>query len=125
MYCVTILTMLTFFFLLFRLHRMCVLNQNIFIARCQVYLITPTYARYTQKVDLYRMCYTLRLVPNVIWIIVEDAEEKTDLVRILYALSFRCNSLNGIVFNGVAPQCIANDRLAMFVCVKRFGIIMI
>eukprot|EP00041_Stephanoeca_diplocostata_P014061 m.252347 g.252347 ORF g.252347 m.252347 type:complete len:332 (+) comp19564_c0_seq2:189-1184(+) len=46
-----------------------------------VYLITPTYARYTQKVDLYRMCYTLRLVPNVIWIIIEDAEEKTELVK--------------------------------------------
>ena len=45
-----------------------------------VYVITPTYARPTQKADLIRLCYTLRLVPNVHWVIVEDADTPTALV---------------------------------------------
>eukprot|EP00035_Acanthoeca_spectabilis_P034596 m.30040 g.30040 ORF g.30040 m.30040 type:complete len:400 (+) comp6749_c0_seq2:1125-2324(+) len=45
-----------------------------------VYIITPTYSRPTQKADLIRLCYTLRLVPNVHWIVVEDADTVTPLV---------------------------------------------
>jgi len=53
-----------------------------------VYVITPTYARPTQKADLIRLCYTLRLVPNVHWIVVEDAIAKTQLVTRVLA---QCN----------------------------------
>ena len=45
-----------------------------------VYVITPTYARWTQKADLTRLCQTLMHVPNLYWIVVEDSEEKTRLV---------------------------------------------
>lgn len=46
-----------------------------------IYAITPTYKRYVQKAELTRISQTLKLVPNVHWIVVEDSEEKTDLVR--------------------------------------------
>ncbi|VEN36155.1 unnamed protein product [Callosobruchus maculatus] len=46
-----------------------------------IYAITPTYYRYVQKAELTRISQTLKLVPNVHWIVVEDAEEKTNLVR--------------------------------------------
>ena len=45
-----------------------------------IVVITPTYARRTQKIDLTSMCHTLMLVPNVIWIIIEDADKPTGLV---------------------------------------------
>jgi hypothetical protein len=41
------------------------------------YVITPTYARATQKPDLLRMCYTLTLAPHVHWIVVEDSPNRT------------------------------------------------
>ena len=43
-------------------------------------MITPTYARWTQKADLTRLSQTLMHVPKFHWILVEDSEEKTDLV---------------------------------------------
>lgn len=46
-----------------------------------IYAITPTYKRYVQKAELTRISQTLKLVPNIHWIVVEDSEEKTDLVR--------------------------------------------
>lgn len=45
-----------------------------------VFAVTPTYTRYTQKVDLTSLCYTLQHVANLIWIVVEDAMQKTSLV---------------------------------------------
>ena len=45
-----------------------------------IYLITPTYSRLVQKAELTRLSQTLRLVPNVHWILVEDSERKTQLV---------------------------------------------
>lgn len=45
-----------------------------------VYVITPTYKRYTQKADLTRLSQTLLHVPRLHWIVVEDSEEKTGLV---------------------------------------------
>ena len=45
-----------------------------------IYMITPTYARWTQKADLTRSSQTLMHVPNFHWILVEDAEKKTELV---------------------------------------------
>ncbi len=40
----------------------------------RIYVVTPTYARATQTADLTRLAQTLRLVPAVHWIVVEDAE---------------------------------------------------
>ena len=45
-----------------------------------IFIITPTYKRLTQKIDLTSMCYTLMHVPNVVWIIIEDAPKPTQLV---------------------------------------------
>lgn len=46
-----------------------------------IYVVTPTYARYVQKAELTRLSHTLMLVPNLHWIIVEDSDWATDLVR--------------------------------------------
>lgn len=45
-----------------------------------VYMITPTYARWTQKADLTRLCQTLMHVRQIHWIVVEDAVSPTPLV---------------------------------------------
>jgi len=45
-----------------------------------IFIITPTYKRLTQKVDLTSLCHTLMHVPNLHWIVVEDSEQRTDLV---------------------------------------------
>ena len=45
-----------------------------------IFIITPTYKRSTQKVDLTSMCHTLMHVPNVVWIVIEDAPKPTQLV---------------------------------------------
>ncbi|CAG9765467.1 unnamed protein product [Ceutorhynchus assimilis] len=52
-----------------------------------IYCITPTYWRYVQKAELTRISQTLKLVPNVHWIVIEDALEKSNLVRNLIAES--------------------------------------
>lgn len=46
----------------------------------KIYLITPTHTRLEQKADLTRLSYTLRHVPNIHWIVVEDSTTKTGLV---------------------------------------------
>lgn len=55
-----------------------------------IYVITPTYARWTQKADLTRMCSTLMHVPNVHWIIIEDSEKKTALVTKMLSGKYSC-----------------------------------
>lgn len=45
-----------------------------------IYFITPTYKRLTQKADLTRLAQTLLHVPKLHWILVEDSNQKTDLV---------------------------------------------
>ncbi|XP_025108527.1 galactosylgalactosylxylosylprotein 3-beta-glucuronosyltransferase 3-like isoform X1 [Pomacea canaliculata] len=47
----------------------------------KAYVITPTYQRPTQEADLLRLCYTLMQAPHVWWIIVEDSDDKTELVQ--------------------------------------------
>lgn len=42
--------------------------------------VNPTNGRLEQKADLTRLSYTLRLVPNIHWILVEDLPRKSDLV---------------------------------------------
>ena len=46
-----------------------------------IYAITPTVKKLVQKADLTRLSYTLKWVPNLHWIIIEDAEEKSDMVE--------------------------------------------
>ena len=50
-----------------------------------IYVITPTYARTTQKPDLTRTAQSIMLARNVHWIVVEDANNKTCFVRELLA----------------------------------------
>ena len=45
-----------------------------------IFAITPTHARVTQKVDLTSLCQTVMHIPNFVWIIIEDSEERTPLV---------------------------------------------
>ncbi|GLV39292.1 Glucuronyltransferase P [Carabus blaptoides fortunei] len=45
-----------------------------------LYIITPTYRRPEQIPELTRMSHTLMLVPNLYWLVIEDAKEKTPLV---------------------------------------------
>ena len=45
-----------------------------------IYVITPTYTRFTQKADLTRLSQTFLHVPKLHWIVVEDSNNKTDLV---------------------------------------------
>ena len=40
------------------------------------FVITATYKRLTQKVELVRFSQVLRQVPNILWIVVEDSENK-------------------------------------------------
>uniref|UniRef100_A0A0N4ZWN8 Galactosylgalactosylxylosylprotein 3-beta-glucuronosyltransferase n=1 Tax=Parastrongyloides trichosuri TaxID=131310 RepID=A0A0N4ZWN8_PARTI len=44
----------------------------------RIIFITPTYKRFTQKADLVRLSQTLINVPNILWIVVEDADEKNE-----------------------------------------------
>lgn len=45
-----------------------------------IYLITPTYTRLEQKAELTRFSHTIMLVRNVHWIVIEDSEQKSQLV---------------------------------------------
>ena len=46
-----------------------------------VFVITPTYTRHTQKVDLLTLCHSLSLSrTQVKWIVVEDSKTPTPLV---------------------------------------------
>ncbi|XP_070500308.1 galactosylgalactosylxylosylprotein 3-beta-glucuronosyltransferase P isoform X1 [Chironomus tepperi] len=45
-----------------------------------IYIITPTYRRPEQLAELTRLGYTLKHVPNIFWLVVEDAVDTTQLV---------------------------------------------
>lgn len=47
----------------------------------KIYAITPTYARPAQKAELTRLSHLFMLVPNLHWIIIEDSNSTTALVR--------------------------------------------
>lgn len=46
-----------------------------------IHMITPTYARWTQKADLTRLAQTLMHIKNLHWMLVEDSDNKTNLVK--------------------------------------------
>jgi hypothetical protein len=46
----------------------------------RLYIITPTYRRAEQIAELTRMAQTLMHVQNLHWLVIEDAENKTQLV---------------------------------------------
>lgn len=74
-----------------------------------IYAVTPTYWRYVQKAELTRISQTLALVPNIHWIVVEDSETKTDLVR---------NLLNdsSLLFTHLAAKTPPFEKLQDKVC---------
>jgi hypothetical protein len=45
-----------------------------------IYIITPTYARFTQLADLNRLKNTLLHVPKIFWVIIEDGRNKSNRV---------------------------------------------
>nr|XP_032832075.1 galactosylgalactosylxylosylprotein 3-beta-glucuronosyltransferase 1-like [Petromyzon marinus] len=45
-----------------------------------IFAVTPTYARAVQKADLTRLSHTMALVPNLHWLVVEDAPTPSALV---------------------------------------------
>ncbi|KAJ9587545.1 hypothetical protein L9F63_019021, partial [Diploptera punctata] len=46
----------------------------------RLYIVTPTYRRPEQIPELTRMAQTLMHIPNLHWLVIEDAENKTQLV---------------------------------------------
>lgn len=65
-------------------------NGNVTSFLPVIYMITPTYARLTQKADLLRLCFTLMHVPKLHWIVVEDSDYLTMLVKQLLSGEYSC-----------------------------------
>lgn len=64
-----------------------------------LYIITPTYTRPEQVAELTRLSHTLMLVPNLRWIVVEDATHKSPKVEAILAKSgLPYTHLIGILF---------------------------
>eukprot|EP00730_Choanoeca_flexa_P014002 TRINITY_DN5957_c0_g1_i1.p1 TRINITY_DN5957_c0_g1~~TRINITY_DN5957_c0_g1_i1.p1 ORF type:complete len:307 (+),score=81.10 TRINITY_DN5957_c0_g1_i1:108-1028(+) len=62
-----------------------------------IFVITPTYFRKSQLVDLHRMSHSLYIASlkhNLLWIVVEDSDEKTDQVRTLLSTSSLTNHVH-------------------------------
>ena len=66
-----------------------------------IYVITPTYARPQQKAELTRLCHTFLLVPNIHWIIIEDAKSNTNLVHNLLA---NCGVVYSLINEATPPD---------------------
>ena len=69
-------------------------------------MITPTYARLTQKSDLTSVCLTVMHVPKLVWIVVEDSDTRTYLVAKLLA---RCK-VSSVHLNVVTPDYYKHDK---------------
>ncbi|TMS34551.1 hypothetical protein L596_002117 [Steinernema carpocapsae] len=52
-----------------------------------IFFVTPTYYRLTQKSDLTRLAQTLYAVPNLVWVVIEDADEISDGVSTILIAS--------------------------------------
>ncbi len=64
-----------------------------------IYLITPTYYRETQLADLTSLRNTLLLVPNMLWIVIEDSENKTTRLTV-FLNTFK---INHVQLNSLTP----------------------
>ena len=53
-----------------------------------LYLITTTYRKDTQKADLVSLCHTLKHVPSLVWIVVENSASQSPVIQ---AVLGRCN----------------------------------
>ena len=51
------------------------------LTKTPLYVITPTYSRPSQRAELTRVSQALSGVENVVWIVVEDSQDKTLRVR--------------------------------------------
>ena len=77
-----------------------------------VFVITATFKRYAQKVELVRFSRVLRQVPNILWIVVEDGENKTTTITEFLAnsgvphvyLSVAGTKQHNVKPKGVRPQ---------------------
>lgn len=69
-----------------------------------IYMVTPTYPRWTQKADLTRLCLTLMHVPRLHWIVVEDTDQKTRLVARLLSGENTCKVSNSTQLNIRTPE---------------------
>ncbi|CAI8034522.1 Galactosylgalactosylxylosylprotein 3-beta-glucuronosyltransferase 2 [Geodia barretti] len=69
-------------------------------------MITPTYARLTQKSDLTSVCLTVMHVRKLVWIVVEDSDTRTYLVAKLLA---RCK-VSSVHLNVVTPDYYKHDK---------------
>ena len=47
------------------------------LTKTPLYVITPTYSRPSQRAELTRVSQALSGVENVVWIVVEDSQDKT------------------------------------------------
>lgn len=45
-----------------------------------IYIVTPTYRRPEQLAELTRLAQTLMQLPNIYWLLIEDAREKSEVV---------------------------------------------
>ena len=71
-----------------------------------LFVISPTHARLTQKSDLTAVCITLTHVPNLVWIVVEDSDHLSDLVKRLLQ---RCK-VKSVHLNAVTPEYYKDDK---------------
>ena len=69
-----------------------------------IYMITPTYPRWTQKADLTRLCLTLMHVPKLHWIVVEDSDKLTRLVYRLLSGNHSCRVYKSTQLNIRTPE---------------------
>lgn len=56
-------------------------NRPMYSDKPIIFIITATYLRPTQLPDMTRLANTLRLVPDVFWIVVEDANKKSRIIE--------------------------------------------
>ena len=46
-----------------------------------IFIVTPTYPRPTQLADMTRLCNTLRYIPRIYWVVVDDSSVKNAKLR--------------------------------------------
>ncbi|CRK97440.1 CLUMA_CG010829, isoform A [Clunio marinus] len=79
----------------------------------QVYVITPTYRRQEQLADLTRLGYTLKHVPNLLWLLIEDSDSLNPLVAdLLKKINVPFVHLNGKVLSILIPNSFSFSNIS-------------